>query len=63
MSTKVLKPAEVGERLGLSRATIYRLIAAGEFATVAVGARGVTRIEESEVAAYIARSRTERRSA
>ena len=63
MSSQVLKPAEVGARLGLSRATVYRLIAAGEFATVAVGARGATRIEESEVSAYIERSRTGRRSA
>jgi predicted DNA-binding transcriptional regulator AlpA len=63
MSTNLLKPADVGLRLGLSRASIYRLISAGEFNTVPVGARGATRIEESEVAAYIDRKRTERRTA
>lgn len=63
MSTALLKPAEAGQRLGLSRATIYRLIASGEFATVHVGERKATRIEESELTAYIERQRTERRSA
>ena len=63
MSTHLLKPAEVGARLGVSRATIYRLIAEGEFNTVHVGARKATRIEESELDAYAERQRTNRRSA
>lgn len=61
--SNLLKPAEVGARLGLTRATIYRLIAAGEFATVHVGARRATRIEEAEVDSYIDRQRASRRTA
>ena len=63
MSTNLLKPAEVGTRLGLSRATVYRLIASGQLATVHVGDRRATRLEESEVEAYIERNREGRRSA
>jgi excisionase family DNA binding protein len=57
MATNLLRPAEVGQRLGLSKATVYRLIAARELTTVHVGNRRATRIEESEVDAYIARNR------
>ena len=63
MATNLLRPAEVGERLGLSRATVYRLIAEGEFPTVHVGERKATRIEESSVDAYIERNRHARATA
>lgn len=63
MATNLLRPSEVGKMLGLSRATIYRLIADGEFPTVHVGQRKATRIEEASVDAYVERHRTERASA
>ena len=53
----LLKPQEAGLELGLSRATVYRLIAAGELLTVGVGARNATRIERSEIDRYIAANR------
>ena len=63
MPQNLLKPAEVGERLGLSRWTVYRLIDAGELPTVHVGKRQATRIEESSVDAYIERNRHARATA
>lgn len=63
MATNLLRPAEVGQRLGLSRATVYRLIAEGEFPTVHVGQRKATRIEEPAVDAYIERHRVTRETA
>ena len=59
----LLKPIEVGARLKLSRASVYRLIGAGELATVHVGKSRSTRIEESELRAYIERNRAERKAA
>lgn len=63
MSTALLRPSEVGAQLGLSRATVYRLIAEGEFPTVHVGKRRATRIEQYAVDAYIARHTTARATA
>ena len=60
MAANLLRPSEVGQILGLSRATVYRLIAEGEFPTVHVGQRKATRIEESAVDAYVQRHRTDR---
>lgn len=62
MTNKLLKIPEVGERLGLNRSTVYRLIDAGAFPTVHVGARQATRVEESELDAYIERNRRERKA-
>lgn len=63
MATNLLRPAEVAQILGLSRATVYRLIADGEFPTVHVGKRKATRIEDASVDAYVQRHRTERATA
>lgn len=52
---------EAAARLGVSRATVYRLIAVGELATVTIktkraqGGPGVTRIPSSAIDAYINR--------
>jgi len=52
----LLKPAEAGVELRLSKATIYRLIASGDLKAVQVGARKATRIPRTEINAYITRS-------
>lgn len=53
-AARLLKPAEFGDRIGLSRATVYRLINNGTIRTVGVGVTAnYTRIEESEVQRYI----------
>lgn len=52
----LLKPAEVGDELRVSKATVYRLIAAGELDTVHVGARKATRVPRESVLAYIAKN-------
>lgn len=60
-ATALLRIAEAGHELRVSRATIYRLIAAGELAPVYVGANRSARIERSEIERYIERNK--RRSA
>lgn len=55
--TTLLKPAEAGAELRVSRATIYRLIASGDLAAVHVGMRRSTRIERTALNDYIARNR------
>lgn len=58
------KVTEAGAYLGgLSRATVYRLINAGELSTVAVGKRGATRLRRSDLNRYIDAHRTERKTA
>lgn len=54
---RLLKVPEAAEALGVSRHTIYRLIAAGELSSVCVGNRNATRIEESALTAYVERKR------
>lgn len=54
MDTALMKPAEVAHELRVSRATVYRLIAAEEIKVVHVGKRGVTRIERAAFDAYLA---------
>lgn len=53
--TGLLRPAEAGAELRLSRATIYRLIASGELDTVHVGVRQATRITREALRDYVAR--------
>ena len=53
---RLLRIPEVADRLGVSRATVYNLIAAGQLATTAVGS--VTRISEAALADYIAANTT-----
>lgn len=57
----LLKIPEAAVRLGVSRATVYRLIAAGELTTVTVKTErtlvraGITRIPSAAIDAYIER--------
>lgn len=55
-ATELMRPAEVGEQLRLSRATIYRLVADGVLPAVYVGERRATRIRRRDVVAYIERN-------
>lgn len=52
----LLSLPQVAERLGVSRATAYRLVAAGEFDVVQV--RGAKRIPDSSVEAFVKRNST-----
>lgn len=52
MIQKLLKPAEVAERLGVSRRQVYYLIQRGELASVAVGERRVC-VAERDLDEYI----------
>ena len=55
--TRLLKPAEVCERLGaISRSTLQDIVNRGELAYVRIGRRGL-RFEETEILRYIARRR------
>lgn len=58
--TSLLRPAEAGDELRVSRATVYRLIAKGELDTVHVGARRSTRITRAALDEYIERNSTVR---
>jgi excisionase family DNA binding protein len=58
---RLLRIPEVADAFGVSRATIYNLIADGQFATTAVGS--VTRISEAAVADFIRRNTTPARRA
>lgn len=57
----LLKIPEAAVRLGVSRATVYRLIEAGELSTVTIKTErskvraGVTRIPSGAIDAYISR--------
>lgn len=59
-ATALLRIAEAGRELRVSRATIYRLIAAGDLTPVHVGPNRSARIERSDLAAYIARNKAVR---
>ncbi len=50
---KLLRPDELQDRLNISRATVYRLIAAGHFECLKVG--GSLRILSTSVDSYIKR--------
>jgi excisionase family DNA binding protein len=54
----LLSLAEAQAALGVSRATIFRLLASGELACVKVGSR--TLIEPEELAGFISRGRERR---
>lgn len=56
-STILLRPTEAAKRLSLSRSLMYRMLAAGEFRTIRVGA--VRLIPADELAAWIERKRLE----
>lgn len=51
----LLKIDEVAERLRLTKRTVYRIIAAGDLATV--GPKGEQRVKQTDVDAYIAKNR------
>lgn len=51
---RLLRVPEVGERLGVSRRSVFALISGGALRSVMVGARS-RRVPESEVTAYVAR--------
>lgn len=56
MSTKLLSPTHVAERLDCSRPHIYGLIAAGRLRAVEIKAKGTrskTRIREEDLEAFI----------
>lgn len=52
MSARLLTVAEAADELRASRATIYRLFAAGELAWVQIGAR--RRVTATEIARFLA---------
>ena len=54
--TVLLRIAEAGAELRVSKATVYRLIASGDLPVVHVGARRASRIRRDDLAAYIARN-------
>lgn len=54
---RLLKIDEVAARLRLSRPTVYRLINGGKLASVHVGNAGFTRVQETDLDAYIANNR------
>jgi excisionase family DNA binding protein len=53
---ELLTPGEVAKKLGVCRATIYKLTTAGQLEHVRVGA--LIRIPLAALAAYLARGRT-----
>lgn len=59
-NTALLRIAEAGRELRVSRATVYRLIAAGDLTPVHVGRNRSARIERADLAAYIARNKAAR---
>lgn len=50
---KLLSPAQVAERLGVARLTVYRLISRGDLPSVHLSARAV-RVTESDLEAFVA---------
>lgn len=58
--TALLRIDEAGRELRVSRATVYRLIAAGELTPIHVGRNRSARIERADLAAYIARNKAAR---
>jgi excisionase family DNA binding protein len=58
---RLLRIPEVADALGVSRGTVYNIIAAGRLATTAV--ESLTRVSEAELVAYIKRNTTAARRA
>jgi excisionase family DNA binding protein len=58
---RLLRIPEVADALGVSRGTVYNIIAAGRLATTAV--ESLTRVSEAELVAYIKRNTTPARRA
>lgn len=54
---KMLTVADIAQRLGLCKMTIYRRIKAGELPAVRVGRS--YRVDEADFAAYLGRARTD----
>ncbi len=50
---RAYRPEQVGELLGLSRSTVYRLLRASELSSIKVG--GARRITAEQLDAYLAR--------
>lgn len=58
---RLLTPTEVAERLRVGRATVYRLIQAGEIPAVRLNARqGPLRVAEDELGDWLAERRVGR---
>ncbi|WP_084077116.1 helix-turn-helix domain-containing protein [Demequina sp. NBRC 110057] len=55
MSPRFLKIEDVQEVLNISSQQAYSLVRSGELAAIQVGGRGVWRVEETELEAYIER--------
>ncbi|WNB86447.1 helix-turn-helix domain-containing protein [Cellulomonas sp. ATA003] len=53
--TRFLTPADVEEILNVSRGQVYSLVRGGDLPAIQIGGRGVWRIEQAELEAYIAR--------
>lgn len=62
MARKFLSPADVAEILGVKVSQVMALLAAGELIGIQVGGRGVWRIEDVELDAYIERRYEEARA-
>lgn len=62
MNERFLTVEEAAKRLGLNRFTLYDMISQGRIAHVRFSPRTI-RIEESEIEAFIERSRVGRRGA
>lgn len=62
MPRKFLSPAEVAEILGVKVSQVMAILAAGELMGIQVGGRGVWRIEDVELDAYIERRYAEARA-
>ena len=58
MSIKLLRPAEVAERLGVSLRQAYYLIERGELPSVTIGGKSI-RVDESDLQEYIENNRRE----
>jgi excisionase family DNA binding protein len=50
---RLLAPAEVAERLGVSRGTVYRCINAGELPAVRLGHGGTLRVSDSTLETWL----------
>ena len=58
MISKLLKPTEAAERLGVSRRQVYYLIERGDLPSVIVGVRRIC-VSESDLEEYIENNRRE----